>query len=158
MYALGEKRRFQLLEQLTAERSDIHGYLIRELSTNSNPQKFAAAYLIGLYRMERAVEDLSEVITIEDSTVNTEKHKLLWSKHPAVEALIRIGNPAVPKMLELIQQNSDPKVRDFAARVILDVDGAEVGEFRLVKAIESQRDVEKKDRLKNAIQFFRNGK
>ena len=150
-----EKKKIQLLKQLSREYSKTLETLILELHSGSKQRQYAAAYLLGLYRMEQAVDDLSKFILLKDNNSGQNDVDTLWDKNPAVEALVSIGNPAVPKMLLLIQQSPDAKTREFAADVVFYVDGAAIAEFRLQKAMDAQKDADGKERLRIALEFIK---
>jgi HEAT repeat protein len=156
MGTLSAEERMSFLNQLTKERLDIQGNLIQLLkNSRSKDVKFAAAFLIGLYRMERSVYSLSRYITLESESeyeYTDSSNKLpLWDRYPIVQALIRIGKPAVPEMIRNIQTSDDEKVRQLSARVIRYVEGPEFGRIVIEKAIERQTDPQKKSKLEAAL-------
>ena len=66
-----------------------------------------------------------------------------WGGSPIVEALIRIGNPAVPEMIKNIETSKDKKVRDLSASVIKYVMGQDIAKIVLEKAIKDKSDAVK---------------
>jgi len=156
MGSLDEKARMELLGELSKERSDIQSNLIYQLdNSRSKEVKFAAAFLLGFYRMEKSVYHLSRHITLENERVISSSRLPLWDRYPVVEALIRIGKPAVPEMLRTIETSEEEKVRDFSARVIRYVEGSEIGRIVIEKAMEKQTDPAKKARLKTALNYLK---
>lgn len=156
MGSLDEKARMELLGELSKERSDVQSNLIYQLdNSRSKEVKFAAAFLLGFYRMEKSVYHLSRHITLENERVIASSKLPLWDRYPVVEALIRIGKPAVPEMLRTIETSEEEKVRDFSARVIRYVEGSEIGRIVIEKAMEKQTDPAKKARLKTALKYLK---
>jgi len=127
MATLKDEERMELLGKLSRERSDIQGDLIHQLANStSKDMKFAAAFLLGMYRMEQSVRELSKFITLESHHSIDWKREPLWDRYPVVEALIRIGKPAIPEMIRNIETSEDKKVQELSARVIRYVEGAEI--------------------------------
>lgn len=152
--SLSNGDRIKVLGQLSKDRSDLQTALISQLD-ESNPKEvnFAIAYLLGMYRMEQAVGSLSKYIALEAET-GIEKHSALWDRYPVVEALIRIGNPAVPEMLKNIETSQDKKVRELSARVIRYVMGADIAKIVLQSAMQDKSDSVKVN-FKAAIESLR---
>lgn len=151
--SLGKEEQMKVLQQLSRERIDVMGSLISQLE-ESNPKEanFAIAYLLGFYRMEQSVPHLSKYIALKIEKIERVKALPLYGEYPVVEALIRIGNPAIRQMIKNIESSDDEKVRKLSARVIRYVDGPEIAKFRLEKTIEKQSDPTKKSRLKAALE------
>jgi len=155
MGALDEEERMEFLAELSKERSDIQGNLIYQLSNSeSKEMKFAAAFLLGRYRMEQSVGALSEFLTLEYEHKTPWDREPLWGRRPIVEALIRIGRPAIPEMIKNIETSEDKKVRELSARVIRYVEGPEVAKFILERQIEKQSDEAKQRNLREALQYI----
>lgn len=152
MAALNDKERMEFLGELSKERSDIQGNLIHQLgASDSKEMKSAAAFLLGMYRMDQSVYHLSKFITLENEHIVPNTKEPLWDRYPVVEALIRIGKPAVPEMLRNIRTSDDEKTRELSARVIRYVEGPEIGRIILEKALEKQDDTKQKSRLEEAL-------
>jgi hypothetical protein len=138
----GEKR-IELLEQISNEYYAIQGRLIYLLSnSDSNDMKFATAYLLGIYRMEQSVRELSRFITLEYKSIE-ESREFLWDRYPIAEALTRIGKPSVSEMLNNIQTSDDEKVREISALVIGGVEGPNVGRFIIETAMKKAQPIAK---------------
>ncbi len=77
-------------------------------------------------------------------------------KYPAVEALIKIGDPAIAYVLRNLQESNDAKVRELSMRVIYHIDRKDKGFVRLhlEKALAVQDNTEKKARLQTALRFL----
>ena len=122
---------------------------------SSNEVRCAVVFLLGKFRMAGAVDTLKGHIAMKSESQELNDKRPLWAELPTVQALINIGNPAVPKMLDLIQNSPDAKVRELAASVILHIETESVGEFILEKAMNGQANAEQKERLRVAIQFLK---
>ena len=152
--SLDEAERIRALERLSKTRSDMQTALISQLD-DSNPKEvtFSIAYLLGINRMEESVPHLSKYIALEaDVAIN--KRLSLWDQYPSVEALIRIGNPAVPEMLKSIETSKDKKVRELSARVVRYVMGPDIAKVVLEKAMEGKSEAVKAN-FKAAIESMR---
>jgi HEAT repeat protein len=143
-----------ILRGLSKEHSDTQAILIQQLrSSPSKERKIAAAYLLGRYRMQDAVPYLAKEIALEAKIVPTDKVGL-WDAYPAVEALVKIGNPAIPAMIANIEATDDKTVRELSARVIRHVETPRVARFVIELAIEKQQDPGKKKNLHDALQYL----
>ncbi len=155
MQKLSLEQRLQLLDGLCKDRAAVQRALLDQLATSKVEQdKFAVVYLLGMYRMEGAVPQLATLILLKDNQQEIRDRESLWDVYPVVEALIRIGNPAVPKMVENIENSGDANVRELSARVISYVDGPQVGGYLLQLAMQKQADAEKKARLQSAVDYM----
>jgi hypothetical protein len=154
MFDLNADQRNDLLNKLEKDRMDTQRLLLDKLAVvRTKEDKFAAAYLLGMYRMEGAVPKLSEFISLEaEETLNDAIPR--WHMYPIVDALIAIGNPAVPKMVENIENSGDPKVRELSGVVISYVEGPKVGGFVLQLALQKQVDAGKKARLQTVVDYM----
>ena len=78
---------------------------------NPKPVRIAAIYMAGLYRMENTAAKLTEMIDFIDENRIGADALPLWSKYPAVEALRRIGMPAVPPVVRKLATSDNDNVR-----------------------------------------------
>jgi hypothetical protein len=155
MFNFKDVDRLEFLGNLSKERADLQSNLIYQLNnSDSKEMKFAAAFLLGMYRMEQSVFNLSKFITLESSQNTDHIREPLWDRYPVVEALIRIGKPSVPEMLKNIKTSNDKKVIELSIRVIRYVEGPEIGQFILEKELAKQTDPKNKTKLKEAIKSF----
>jgi len=153
---LNSAEREEMLEKLIKTHTDGEVNLKQILANSASKKEvtIAAVYLAGLYRLGDTVSELAKIIFLEEHE-RIQKSEALWGQFPVVEALIKIGNPSVPKMLELIQESSDPKTRKLAATVILHIETESVGAFILQKKMDTQTDAAQKERLGAAIQYLK---
>lgn len=155
LVSLGNKERMKLLEQLSQERVNVLAALVSQLdSANPKEVNISIAFLLGVNRMEQAASHLSRLITLEADIVEHSREPL-WGRYPVVEALIRIGNPAIPEMIKNIEVSDDEKVRELSTRVIRYIDGPEIAKVRLEKAMKKQSDEVKKAKLQHALESIR---
>ena len=152
---LNDEERLEYLGELSKERSEIQRKLVQLLDgSNSKEKKYAAAFLLGMYRMDQSVFVLSKYITLEDDSSRRWKREPLWDIYPVVEALIRIGKPSIPEMLKNIKTSNNEKVIELSIRVIRYVEGPEIGRFILEKELVKQSDSINKTKFKEAIKIF----
>ena len=123
-------------------------------NTNSEVRCYAA-YLLGQRRISDAAPALAQMITLE-AAFRDNPHEWFWGKNPAVEALIKIGDPAIADVLRNLQESNDAKVRELSMRVIYHIDRKDKGfvRLRLEKALAVQDNTEKKARLQTALRFL----
>ena len=151
MGELNPQTKVRLLDELAKERAELQGVLLTQLSSSQSKEtRSCAAFLLGLYRMEQAVNDLAKLITME-ADIQKQKREAPWGRYPVVEALIRIGRPGIPAMLENIEKTDDELVRKLSARVIRFVEGPDIAKFVLEEAIRNERDTTKKQNLQSGL-------
>ena len=152
--SLSSKERTELQVRLVSDRFNMCDRLLQQLDPATDKEvSFEIAYLLGIYRMERAVSELSRYIAVRNDKFdpNVYLQMSLYGEYPIAEALTLIGNPSVRPMLDNLEASDDATVRKLSARVIVIVEGREIAKVVLEKAIEKQRDDAKKARLKAAI-------
>ncbi len=156
MSELNNKERLNFLSELGEERSDIQSNLIIQFSnSDSKEMKFAAAFLLGLYRMDESVRYLSKFITLENNEdMDIDIKRPIWGQYPVAEALCRIGIPSVPEMLKNIKTSNDEKVVELSISVIQNVEGSDIGRIILEKEMEKQTDTQNKNKFESAVKKF----
>lgn len=145
----------QVSSQLSVERAELEAQLIRQLnSPKPKQQQVVIAYLLGLYRMDNAVRPLTRVITLE---TEPKLHRRLpaITRHPAAQALLRIGMPSIPAVMERLETTEDAQVVELGTWVIDRILGRELGEMAIKHAIDKQTDRDKRKRLEEALAFFK---
>lgn len=159
MDKVSEAERDILFKDVSNELRDIQGVLLQELGSKNDDVKFHAAYILGEYRFEQAVDSLSQVITMEDKRpVSIQKSEQYRPRFPAAHALIRIGNPSVPAMIRNLECSADEKVQKLSLLVIIYIDGEEVAQAVLKSAIGKQDNPEKKAKLQLVLETVASGK
>lgn len=134
----------------SALRATVSEEMIRILQSkqSNNQDKCAAAYIIGLFSFEQGIQALIDNFRLNNQEpTGVETIYLREGEWPAQHALVLIGEPALPYVIEYIEKN-DPEA---GARVVLFIMAQEEGRQALLKAIQKQPDVEKKRRLEKAL-------
>ncbi len=115
-----------------------------------SPQiKAETCYLLGIVRAERTVEILAKNIAFTALDPRSLDRLPKWSSRPCQEALVMIGKPAVPALIELIRTNVDRGLRNLATLTVFQIEGADLGAIVLQKAADDSTG-EGGDRLKEA--------
>lgn len=129
--------------------------LKEEKSLNLN--RCASAFYLGEMRRSDSANALAEAIPL---TVDMSKINLMglpdvlpaMGKYPAVEALVKIGNPSIPAVIQNLADSDDVKVRDLSMQVLTRIDSdKDISQLRLQKALKAETDSQKKARLQTAI-------
>lgn len=126
--------------------------------TFSAGAKEDAAKILGEYRAVEAVDPLLRNIEVQ---FRPRILKGLIQKadfHPISQALIKIGNPAIPAVLTRITQTDNQAVISECARVCLDIEGHDLAEIIVQKQIDKQDSAEAKSRLTQALNIIRTAK
>lgn len=153
--SLKAEERLKLLDKTVNDRYSLQSELIAQLDASKSKEvTFSAAFLLGIYRMEDSVPTLAKIITMESDVMLHASAEPRWDQYPIVEALIRIGNPAVPEMIKNIETSKDKKVRELSARVIKYVMGPDIAKIVLEKAMKDKSDAVKAN-FKAAIESMR---
>jgi hypothetical protein len=98
---------------------------------------------------------LAKNISLDDAARIDEigSKRWYWYRYPAVEALVRIGSPAIPAVMQNLTELDDKKIKDLSLKVIVAIDrDKDITQLRLKKAIAAQSDAVKKARLQSALQ------
>lgn len=152
----GEKERLEILSQFGKARSDLQLRLIKELNAaTENDKKFAFVYLMGLYRLERTVPELTKIIDLKSKPRINDAEFPYWDKYPVVEALVKIGRPAVPAMLENIKAGKGEKIMKLSVKVIRHVETPIIAKIILEDAIAKENDPTKVGSLRDALKYLK---
>jgi hypothetical protein len=150
-----DKETEQIASQLSDERTELQSQLILQLvSPKSKHHQIVVAYLLGLYRMDGAVRDLASVITLE-AEVTIQKRERLWDVHPVAEALIKIGRPSIPAMLENIKAAKGEEVTKLSVEVIQYVETPAIAKMILQDAIAKEKDPVKVKILQDSLKYVK---
>lgn len=150
--SLSGDMREQYLSDLMRERLSVQEELMRLLDQGqSDDIRFCAAYLLGMYRMDGAVTSLAQHIRMEQTREIPRDREALWGRYPVVEALVRIGIPSIPVMIETIETASDEGVRNLSAQVIRNVYGLDIAKQVIEKRAQIQTDQQKREHLREVI-------
>lgn len=140
------------LSKLSLRRAEMQRELITVLNTShSESVEAASAYLIGLYRMDGAVKALAESIRLKTKNILQDRESLIGA-YPAFDALIAIGSPSIPALIENLAESDDSLVRELSLRAVCRIDrDNSIVEIRLNKALNAENDSGKQKRLHTAI-------
>jgi hypothetical protein len=126
---------------------------------SSNFNRCSAAYYLGELRFAAAANDLAADISLNlDMTRIKIKDLPLVSGRPAMDALIMIGIPSVPAIIQNLASSVDEEVRKRSAHVLIEIEGdPEIAKFILRRAVAKQSDKEKQARLNDAMEAIASG-
>ncbi|MHB0935928.1 MAG: hypothetical protein ACYC6A_06015 [Armatimonadota bacterium] len=146
----------QLCNNYEIDRNQLQGILINQFSPESSTEvKFTIASIFGYYRMEGSVRTLAPYIALENNlNIDNTDRLPLWNRYPVASALIKIGQPSIRFMIENIKTSDDQKVRELSAAVINSIEGYDVSNFILQKAMDSATDAIAKERFKTSIDYI----
>lgn len=141
---------------ISGEYKRLNTELIRvfEDQKSSNFNKCAAAYFLGEIHSIDAVNVLAPEIALEFdiSHIKIDGFPMLMGE-PAMQALIKIGNPAIPALVHNLQESDDVKVRDYSLKALCQIEhDNDVVRLRLQKTLDSQSGSANKARLQSAIE------
>ena len=149
---LDERSRMELLSQVDEQRQELLLILLKYLDTSCSVNVQAAAiYLMGRHRLSEGIEELIRRIDFDAGENLLLSALPLWDRYPAMEALINIGQPAVPAAVELLAKDMNDLRRDLAVKVIRYVEDAEIARFILARAQSNEPDQNRKANLQDAI-------
>lgn len=149
---LDERSRMELLSQVDEQRQELLLILLKYLDTSYSVNVQAAAiYLMGRHRLSEGIEELIRRIDFDAGENLLLSALPLWDRYPAMEALINIGQPAVPAAVELLAKDMNDLRRDLAVKVIRYVEDAEIARFILARAQSNEPDQNRKANLQDAI-------
>jgi len=105
-------------------------------------------------RAPQVVNALADKVTLAfDSSRTPIFHFPIISGYPAMDALVKIGNPSIPAVIRNLEESEDAKVRELSLKVLYRIEGdKDIVQLRLQKALEVQQDSKKKARLQTALQ------
>ena len=148
---LAGQEREALLRDNSENLRQIQTSLLNQLGSTDNEVRCCAAYLLGEYRFPRAAVSLSQAITLE-AQIRANGREWFWNRYPAVEALMKIGSPAIPAMIQNLEESDDATVRDLSLKVIYSIErDKEITTLRLHRALDTQKDSQKQVRLQFAL-------
>lgn len=118
--------------------------------------KCLAIKLLGEMRAEEAISSLVQNLTYRvDPRLGGSSGRLeVGAWYPAAASLAKIGNPAMPNLLEFLGKSTDPVERHLCVWILIRIDGRDVARFRVEKAIESSRLSQMKANLEAALEYF----
>lgn len=154
---LDRHSRMRLISRVDEQRHELLGILLKQLGTSTSKNVQAAViYFIGRHRLSEGVQDLIQWIDFDAGHSKKIRPLPLWDKYPAMEALINIGRPAVPKAIELLATDTVDIRRDLAVKVIRYVEDADLAEFIVQRAYAEEKDSVRKANFKDALSRLEN--
>lgn len=143
--------RTMLLHELALERQEVFETLIAKLNSKRLEARLLAAYLLGMYRMDQAAPHLARYIRMTDDKRSEGVPDFwFWGKYPAAEALVAIGQPSVPYLIDNLAESDDELIRSLSLGAILKVEGEEIAKLALGEALKRPRSASQQQRLKAA--------
>ena len=143
--------RILLLRSASLNLNEIGNLLQSKLNSNDKEVQLCSAYLIGQYRFPEASELFVDNITLQDN--RPQFAEKLWGWYPAMDALVKIGNPAIPFLITKLTNSDDTEVRALALEALSRIDNdVAITKFRLQVLISDQIDSPKMINLEAAIQ------
>jgi hypothetical protein len=119
---------------------------------SSNLTRCEAAFSLGQMRLSSGVDVLARSITLELDPSYPVDHIPIIAGYPAMDALIKIGNPAIPAVMRNLIESDDLKVADLSLKVLYRIDGdKDIVQLRLQKALKAETDSKKQQRLRAAL-------
>jgi hypothetical protein len=145
--------------QWTVERNRLSPRLLSMFQDAKAPtlQRCFAAYYLGEMRSPEAAGALAPEIALHiNLSKYIIKHLPLIAGYPVADALVKIGGPAAPSVMENLKGSDDPAVTDLSLKVLYGIQrDKDVVQLRLTKAIESEQDVARKTRLRGVADKLR---
>ncbi len=96
-------------------------------------------YVLGQIRAARCVPAMLAAIDLSPRWPGHKKTAIFlplgWGYHPAVQFLVRIGEPSVRAILKVLPDETGALRRNLLVRVLVGVEGRAVTRFRLKRAI-----------------------
>jgi hypothetical protein len=123
----------------------------------SNLNQCASAYYLGEIRNPESANALADLISLrlDVSKINLIGLPEILQKigeYPAMNALIKIGNPSIPAVIRNLAESDDAKVRELSLKILYRIDGdKDIVKLRLQKALAAQKDSQKQARLQSAL-------
>jgi hypothetical protein len=159
---LTEKEKITLVRDSNQNLHHIQEILVSKLGSEDMEVKFYAAYLLGAYRFPQAADRLAKDIALEDKVRSREpRHsEWIWDLYPAMEALVKIGNPSIGAVIRNLEESDNAKIRDLSLKVIYHIEkrDKDIVELRLKKVLDAQKDSKRKARLQSALEQLRDPK
>jgi HEAT repeat protein len=148
-----------------AELDKARRQLVRELmailgGTNSDRVKVAAAIVLGEYRASEAVPILVRHLEWDQAAPreaggvmrHETKEELEETGWPVTQALVKIGMPAIPALLDRVTNTEDAGTTARCIWICQLIEGPEVTQFRLRGLLEKESDQKKKERIRSALE------
>lgn len=148
-----DQERMEILGREDERRNKLLTELVYALDTDpSRHVQSGAIYLIGRHRLSPGAEELVRRIDFDTGQPERRISPMpLWGQYPAIEALIAIGRPVVPHLMELLGTESSATRRDLAIRVLVGVEDQDIADLIIRRAQAAEADSGKRAKLKDAL-------
>ena len=132
-------------------------------STNSVNVKIDAVVVIGEYRVSEAAPILVRHFEwdwfSEFTPIKPIMTKEDWAeRNPVMIALVKIGMPAIPALLDKITQTDDARITFDCVTICNAIEGTEVTQFRLQGLLDKSADSKEKERIQSALDMLKDMK
>ena len=152
--SLTEKERKDLVRTNYSNLTQLSEVLTAKFGAGDENEKSYAAYFLGEYRFPQAVNLLAKNISWEDKIrSNTERgSEWFWDRFPATQALVKIGNPAIPAVIRNLAESDDATFRRLSLSALYHIEGdKDIVQLRLQKALAAEKVSTKQVRLQSAL-------
>jgi PBS lyase HEAT-like repeat len=123
-----------------------------------NLTRCAAAYYLGELRLQNAAPALLANLTLKfDASHIIVKHLIQIDilGNPAADALVKIGAPAVPNLIQNLEANDDTDIRRLSLGALCRIEGDKgVVRFRLETQAAAESDFQKQARLQQCLKML----
>jgi hypothetical protein len=123
-------------------------------SSKSNEEKIRACYLLGEFRAETAVDEVTKHIDLTAGEPGDSNKIHLWSRHPCLDALAYIGKPSERSLINLISGSEKKEIQDLAVQGLIYIAGGKCAASLLDEAIDSAANETEKARIRAALKQF----
>ena len=113
-----------------------------------------ALSILGDMRAAEAVPHIVKWLRPQGGQLGIEDHPDRFS--PAAKALVKIGKPAVPALIALIETEGDEyPLKESLSTLLSEIDGKECAELVLRQALTKQSNAQSKQRIESALRKLR---
>ena len=151
-------QRFTTTQRIAKQREQLITSMLTILSTSDSVAlKENAVVILGEYRAVEAVPFIVNNLQMDEGWHGQIRGQFLpddWQR-PMSIALLKVGAPAVPALLDKIAETNDDAVRAKCVSICSAIEGRDVAEFRLQKLLKSEVDATKKQRIQAALDVLK---
>ncbi len=148
----GVAQRAEAIQAISQTRQDFISALLPIMDGNFSADiKRDLAKVLGEYRAVEAVDTLVRNLELELQPRILRGLVKDSDLYPISQALIKIGNPAIPALLERIVETDNSALIKRCSKVCVEIEGREVAELVMNRHVEKLITPEAKQRLKQAL-------
>ena len=151
-------------QELLTARTDLISQLISIVDSEENHQTRresvrATMFILGEMRVTEAVSVLVKYVAFADDAPDftAAGHRLgsrPLSQMPAVEALVKIGEPCLKAIIGKLATTYDVREQAACIRVLIELRERDAASAMLVDAIAQETDLKKRERLHNSLDML----